>query len=284
MTAFSPLAAALEGARVIRREPMAVLSWVGLWLVALIAVGAIVVFTAPHLASPRPAGGGVLTLAHRFGPFWPALISTLLILWIMTTATVFRAVLRPDEHGWHLLKLGADEARLAVITVIGAVIVLALGSGPAFLVWLLTQPLLLVIPEAGQGVVIGGTIATVCLQVWIAVRLSLAPVYTFDTHRYHLVSYWDITQTHFWRLCLSYLLVAVQMAGIFLMFFLVTNGLRTVASSFLLQVEIVSDLLAAVVFVLVWTIYCACQAAAYKAIMLNPPPAFHPTPPRRKIP
>ena len=279
MTAFSPLAAALEGARVIRREPMAVLSWVALWLMALIAVGAIVVFTAPHLASPRPAGGGVLTLAHRFGPYWPALISTLLILWIMTTATVFRTVLRPDEHGWHLLKLGADEARLAVITVIGTVIFGLLGIAPALLVWLLTQPFLLVVPTSVQLVVAGGTLATVGLEVWIAVRLSLAPVYTFDTHRYHLVSYWDITQTHFWRLCLSYLMVAVQMAGLYLAMLSVTVGLHIVAEAQPLLVEIVSDLLKVVVFVLAWTIYCACQAAAYKAIMLNPPPAFHPAPP-----
>ena len=283
MTAFSPLAAALEGARVIRREPMAVLSWVGLWLVALIVVGAIVVFTAPHLAAPRPPGG-VLNLAHSFGPFWPALISTLLILWIMTTATVFRAVLRPEERGWRLLKLGADEARLAVFTVIGALIVDPLGRASNLLVWVLTQPFLLVVPTPGQSFVFGGAVATVCLLIWIAVRLSLAPVYTFDTHRYHLVSYWDITQTHFWRLFLSYLLVAVQMAGLYLAMLPITVGLHLVAGAHPVLVEIVSDLLTFVVSLLAWTIYCACQAAAYKAIMLNPPPAFRPTAPRRKIP
>lgn len=282
MAAFSPFAAALEGARMIRREPMAVLSWVGLWLVALIAVGAIVVFTKLHWPVPRPSRGGVGTLARGFGPFWLVLIPTLLTLWIMTTATVFRAVLRPDEHGWHLLKLGPDEARLAVITVVGAIVFGLLGVGPFLLVWLLTQPVLLVVAAPIQLVVAGGAIATVCLEAWIAVRLSLAPVYTFDTHRYHLVSYWDITQTHFWRLCLSYLLVAVQMGGIFLMYFVITTGIHSLVTAFPLQVEIVNDLLAVMMSLLAWTVFCTCQAAAYKAIMLNPPPAFHPTPPRQK--
>ena len=278
MTVFSPLAAALEGLRVMRREPLAVLSWVGLWVAGLLAVGAVVIFTASHEPSLPGARGGVLTLARRYGPFWPFLISTLLLLWIMTTATVFRAVLRPDEHGWHLFKFGPDEARLAGITVIGAVVFGLLGIAPALLVWLLTQPVLLVVPAAMQLVVVAGTFLTVCLEIWIAVRLSLAPVYTFDTHHYHLVSYWDITQTHFWRLCLSYLMVALQMAGLYLALFVVTGVLQTLATSQPLVVEIVSDLLKAVAFVLAWTIYCACQAAAYKAIMRSPPPAFRPRP------
>lgn len=258
------------------REPKAVLSWVLIWLAALVFVGAVVVFTAPHLV-PVP-GGGVLTLARRYGPFWPFLISTLLVLWIMTTATVFRAVLRPDEHGWHLFKLGPDEARVAGITTVGGALFGLLGIAPAMLVWLLTQPFLLVVATPIQLVVVGGTLATVGLEIWIAVRLSLAPVYTFDTHHYHLVSYWDITQTHFWRLCLSYLLVGVQMGGLYLALLAVTVGLRFALAAQPLALEIISDLLKAVAFVLAWTIYCACQAAAYKAIMLNPPRAFRPSP------
>jgi len=270
------LNAALEGARVIRREPKAVLSWVAIWILTLFVVGGVVVFTGSHMPAPAPSGG-VVTLARRYGPFWPILISALLVLWIMTTASVFRAVLRSDEHGWHLFKLGPDEARLAGITAIGALIFGLLGVAPAILVWVLTQPVLLVMPTSLQWVVLGGTLATVCLEIWIAVRLSLAPVYTFDTHHYHLVSYWDITQTHFWRLALCYVAVAVQMAGLYLGVSSIVWVLQGLQGAHPLAAEIIADLLKAVAFVLAWTIYCAAQAAAYKAILQNPPPAFRPT-------
>ena len=36
MSAFSPVAAAFEGFRVLRREPKAVLVWVALWLALLV--------------------------------------------------------------------------------------------------------------------------------------------------------------------------------------------------------------------------------------------------------
>ena len=280
MTAFSPFAAALEGVRVIRREPMAVLSWVCLWLAIPIIAGVLLAFFAPHAA--LPGGGGIRALTRQSGWAVSLLFTIFICLWIMTTASVYRAVLRSDEHGWHLFKLGPDEARVAAITTFSTIIALPLGSATAYLVYLMTQPVLLLAPGFPQWLVEGGALATVALEGWIAVRVSLSTVYTFDTHRYHLVSYWDITQTHFWRLLLVYLLVGLQIVFI-LLFDLVATGLLHMSMVGRLEpvAMIISGLLKLVEFVLIWVIFCASQAAAYKAIMLNPPPAFHPAPPGR---
>ena len=56
-TAFSPLTAAFEGVRVMRREPKVVLSWVLIWLLVPVVFAIIVVVTASADGIPKPTGG-----------------------------------------------------------------------------------------------------------------------------------------------------------------------------------------------------------------------------------
>ena len=279
MTGFSPIAAGTEGLRVMRREPKAFMGWIAIWTVALLVVATLQVVTLSPDTVSTAAKGGMLGLVRRFGPLWPLLVVTLLVLWVMTTATLFRAVLRPDEHGWHLFKLGADEFRLGAITGAALVMLAALGSGPALLLWLLAKPVLTILPEFGRWVVFAGVWGTVAIELWIAVRLSLAPVHTFAEGRFHLVGYWSLTARSFWRLLLSYavvfLLVLVLLFVVGLVVLLLggatsalgtPDGADVLRRGGLLALVGVMALLSAIIFVVPLTLVCACQAYAYRAI------------------
>ena len=106
MTRFSSVDAALEGLRVIKREPMAVVYWIAVWAFALAMIAVIRIATGS--ATPTHSTDSV-GLIHRYGPLAAVLAPAVLVLWVMTTATVYRAVLRPGEHGWHLFKLGPES-------------------------------------------------------------------------------------------------------------------------------------------------------------------------------
>jgi hypothetical protein len=279
MTHASPAAAALEGLRVIRREPKAVLSWVVIWIVALVIIGATVILTHAPEGAAAAHGRGFIAVARRFGPLWPILVSTFLGLWVMTTASVFRAVLRADEHGWHLFKLGPDEVRIAIVTGAGSLIALLFGSVPVIM-FLAAKPILALAPALEQWVVYSGALATVAVDIWIAVRLSFTPVHTFATRRLSLFDYWRITGGHFWFISAAYALVAFEMVLIFIAFTVLAGILAQILKGFPLSLEITTDLLAAVSFVLGWTIFCACQAFAYRAFASrsSPGPSAQPPP------
>lgn len=149
------------------------------------------------------ARGGIAGLMSRFGRFWPVLVVVLLVLWTMNMASLYRAVLRRDEHGWHLFKLGPDELRLAVITAAALVALTALGSLPMLGLYVLAQPFFAVLPGFGRWIVMAGVLGTVGVELWIAIRLSLAPVHTFAEKRFHLIGYWKLTEGQFRHLLVA---------------------------------------------------------------------------------
>ena len=124
----------------IRREPIALLGWIGIWVLALVVVTVVQLVTVGHqTAAPLPREG-TRALVARFGPLWPLLVTTIFVLIMMTTSTLFRAVLTPAEHGWHLFKLGGDEVRLAVVTLAATAVLVAFGSVPSLLLLVVAKP------------------------------------------------------------------------------------------------------------------------------------------------
>ena len=233
-------------------------------------------------ASQGPMGRALLA---SFGVHLLAavLIPALLVLWIMTIATVFRSVISPNEHGWHLFKLGPDEARLGVITATGFALMVLFGSAPALLLFVLVKPILALAPGLGHWIVDLGALATVCLELWIAVRLSLTAVHTFAEGRFHVVGYWRLTRGHFWRLLASYAIVFVEIVafvlGLALMAVLsgwvaqavgTPHGVDAARRAALLGLALVAALMSAIFFVVPSVIVFACQAFAYRAIISRP--------------
>jgi hypothetical protein len=146
------------------------------------------------------------------------LVPSLLALWVMNTATVYRAVLRPGEHGWHLFKLGVDEARIAVVSAVGSLLLILFGGAPAFLLFVLFNPIFAAAPGLNWVIAFVGALTTVCIEIWIAVRFSLAPVETFAEERFPLSAYWSLTRGSFWRLFATYLLVVAEIIAFLVLF------------------------------------------------------------------
>ncbi len=263
-----------------RREPRAVIVWTVMWLVAL-SVTAIVaasgqkVVVAEHGAAP-----GLTAIIHRFGPFAAIFIALYLLVWATTTVAAFRAVLRPHEGRYFFLRLGPDELRLAIMSVTAVVLVLVFGGVPAFLLLALASPLMQVAPAFARDIATLGAIATVCLDIWVAVRLSLIAVETFAERRFHLTAYWPLTKGRFWYLFLCYLLCFVLLFGLVILFAgagLVVElivgavgapeGADLIRRTSLLGMAGVLAILTAGFFVVSSTLFCACQAHAFRAIL-----------------
>jgi hypothetical protein len=284
MNRFSSVDASLEGLRVIRREPMAVVYWIAVWAVALALIATIRLATGSPTALQSNDSVGVI---RRYGPLAIVLAPTVLALWIMTTATVYRAVLRPGEHGWHLFKLGPDEARIAILSALETVMLALLGGVPAYLLLVLLNPIFEYAPSLNRLTTVVGFVATILIDMWIAVRLSLVPVQTFSERGFPFSAYWGFARGHYWRLLLSYILVAIEVLAFLLISVLVglVFGALTEAAvqwrdpSLLRRVVLwmlvaILAVLTAIVWVIPLTLICGCQAYAYRAVAaVRPPPA-----------
>jgi len=278
MIGYSPFEAASEGFRVIRREPKAVLYWIAVWAVALVAVATSKALLGGPVArgESRDAAGVI----KSYGPLATIFVPTLLALWVMNTATVYRAVLRPGEHGWHLFKLSADEARIAVVSAIGTAMLVIFGGAPAYLLLVLFHPVFLIAPGLTWFIAVAGAATTVLVEIWIAVRLSLAPVQTFAERSFPLTAYWELTHGKFWRLLGAYALVGLEVAVFFTAFVLVGAGAEPLFAGILAwqgaraaRLVLILGLLvpiaavsSGVAFVIPSVLVCGCQAYAYRAI------------------
>jgi hypothetical protein len=282
---FSPVEAALEGLRVMRREPWAVVYWVAVWALALAAIGVIKALGGGPVARGSPKD--TLGLIHSYGPLATILVPSLLALWVMNTATVYRAVLRPGEHGWHLFKLGIDEARIAVVSAAGTLMLIVFGGVPAYLLFVLFSPIFAAAPHQNRLIALLGAIITVLLEIWIAVRFSLAPVETFAEESFPLAAYWRLTRGRFWRVLGAYVVVGLEIVVFFLAFGVVGLLVEPMFAAVLgwhgphlVRVIAILGLLvpfaaisSGVVFVVPTILICGCQAYAYQAIRAARTPA-----------
>jgi hypothetical protein len=278
MNAFSPTAAAFEGFRLIRREPQAVFVWMLMWLAAFLFTAVVVAMGQKVVVPARGAHDGLRDIANRFGPFAAISISLFLLVWATTTVAAYRAVLRPGERRFFFLRLGADELRLAIMTVTSGVVVLVLGGVPAYLLFVLVTPIMQAAPAMSRNIGTMGALATVVVDVWLGVRLSLIAVETFAERRFHLSAYWPLTRGRFWYLLGCYFLCFLVVFGLSIVFFLVgglvspsaplalRNG-NLLSRTSILGLAAILTVLTASFWVISSTIFCACQAYAFRTIV-----------------
>ena len=280
MTTLSPAEAAFEGVRVLRREPKAVLVWTAMWLAALSVTAFVAASGSRVVVADHGASHTLSDFAHRFGPFAVVFVALFLLVWAITTVATFRAVLRPHERGFFFLRMGADELRLAIMSVTAVVLVLVFGGAPAFLLLVLVSPIMQAVPAFARDIATLGAVATVCLDIWMAVRLSLIAVETFAERRFHLTAYWPLTRGRFWYLFLCYLICFVMLFALLGLFgvagFLVELIVEAVGApvgadllrrTSLLGLAGVLAIVTASFFVITSTLFCACQAHAFRAIL-----------------
>jgi hypothetical protein len=275
--AFAPTAAAFEGLRLMRREPKAALAWTTLWLVAFLFTAIVVATGGPVGLAGQSPGHGLREFGHRFGPF--AVISTALFLlvWVTTTVAVYRAVLRPQERGFFFLRLGADELRLAIMTVASFGLILVFGGAPAYLLFVLISPLMRAVPALTREMATAGALATVCVDIWLGVRLSLIAVETVAERRFHLTAYWPLAKGRFWYLLLAYFLCFVVVFAMSLLFSVAVGAVTAIAPNVLGEPNLLRRtgvmalaaglaVVTACFFLASTTVFCACQAYAFRAI------------------
>ncbi|MEO8114224.1 MAG: hypothetical protein ABI655_07590, partial [Phenylobacterium sp.] len=122
----------------------------------------------------------------------------------MMAAAVYRLILRHDDTRFGYLRLGADEVRLMALSVIYVALFIV------FLVLITLAAALLMALAAFAGrnvaVFVGGIseLFLIGLLVFVAVRLSLAPVATFAERRLAIFESWRLTRGQFWRLLGAY--------------------------------------------------------------------------------
>lgn len=277
MTAFAPTAAALEGFRLIRREPRAALVWMLLWLAVVMAMTLSIATGPPVVLGHGRTYSSPGDLVRKFGPYAPLLILLFLAVWATTTAAVYRSVLRPHDRRFFFLRLGVDELRLGIMNVASFLLFLLFGGAPAYLLLVLADPLMRALPALARDIGRVGALLTVCVEVWLGVRLSLIGVETVAERRFHLSAYWPLTKGRFWYLLACYAMFFLILFGLTTVSFVAVGVLVSLAQpdvaagnlwrrTSVLGIAALLSVLTAVVLMLSWTIFCACQAYAFRVI------------------
>lgn len=215
---FSATDAAFEGFRVVRRRPLALVFWALFYVVIMAAILALVggsLIGLMRMAEDLETSGATSPEA-----FMPVLASYMAILAVvvpvsliasaMIYAAISRAVLRPAESAFGYLRLGMDEVRVLIVslvmffgflvlmTVAGGLVGMIAGFASAAempLLWLLVVLVVL---------------AAIALSIWLAVRLSLAIPITMAERRISILDSFAVTRGRFWPLLGMALLAAVM--------------------------------------------------------------------------
>lgn len=213
MATFSPTEAALEGFRIAREKPRTMLVWAGANLVISVAVGLLLIaLFGPMLAELEAVAGGgsedpaeALAMFQRLAPLYALMIPLGLMVIAVTSAAVYRVVLRPEDSRYGYLRLGKDELRLALLMLV--YMVLAIGF--TFVVTLVAGLLAAGAGElGGVGAMLGMLIGlgALAFMIFVGVRMSLAGPMTFAEQRLRVFESWTLTRGNFWRLLGAYVL------------------------------------------------------------------------------
>lgn len=217
---FSSSDAALEGFRILGRRPVAFLTWMCVYaLVCAVCFGFGYLVLAPDLPSLAStfAMGNTADIAkplllkaralQNFGT--PAGLALQAVL----GAAVYRELLRPGASAGGYVRFSSAEAMqllanlvLSSLLIGGVVLLLVFGMTIIGVILIATE-------QQGGGAqavtIISLTIAgilTVLGVIYTAVRLSLAPVMTFEAGTLRVFESWRITRGHFWRIFFAFIL------------------------------------------------------------------------------
>ena len=216
MIRFPPVDAAIEGFRVTREHPVAVVIWTLLLAafnlfgqVTIIGSGLTPAMEAVQRLGPEAGASTVMGVMQSSGGWFALLFVMSLVVYVVLYTALLRAVLDPGRDRTGFLKLGLDEARqcgLAMLIFVCALVyafICQLVAGAAF------------IASASLPAVPGGLfraavfVALFTAFLYPAVRLSLAPSMTFADRRISLFRSWAMTAGQFWGLFGAYVVATV---------------------------------------------------------------------------
>lgn len=296
MASFSPTEAAFEGFRLTREHPAAVLGWIlayGVFLFALAllainwGVGQDLDTLGALVQTTNPNPNDIAAALDKLEPYALVAAPAQALFFAVLNCAIYRAVLRPYERGLGYFRLGMDELRMALLTIVlgliwfAALFVVALvASFSAATVGLSNGPAVLAGAAVGLGVLI--------TAVWVLVRLSLAPAMTFAERRLVVFGSWSFTKGRFWLLAGAYVL-AFAFGFIVLLLLQVIYGLADFAAggasgtgaasasgiadtmaSYLTLPSLVGQAFKAVMIIAYYIIAASPSAIAYQGLARNP--------------
>lgn len=207
--AFSATDAAFEGFRVVRRRPMTLVFWSLFYILIMAAVFAVM---GPNLisfvsATEQLEQSGATPTMEDFAPIFQmmgllfaVMLPLSLIAGAMINAAVSRSVLRPSESAFGYLRLGMDEVRVLVVSIVLAIVFMVATFVVSGIVGAVIGMAAAAEAPALWLVVVLLVCAGIALFVWLAVRLSLAIPITLAERRIAIFDSFAVTKGRFWPL------------------------------------------------------------------------------------
>lgn len=209
--AFSPTESAFEGFRLARRSPMTIVFWALLYLVMMAAF----IFLAGNqmpafveaveglegVAQPTPEQMAPLLQAYAamLGPILPVSI----VVGTMLNAAAARAVVRPSESAFGYLRIGIDEFRVFVVSLVIGIVVGLAATVAIFVLGIVVGIAAAALQDSPAiAVILGivGYVAWFAFIIWLSVRFSLAIPKTVAERQFSFFDSWGLTKGHVWGL------------------------------------------------------------------------------------
>jgi hypothetical protein len=189
----------LEGAfGLIREHFAAVAIWAGVYLAANLAL---LLTLQPAMAGMMSAPGDPSAMFGAILPIYAMNLVLMLVGIVLYTASM-RAVLRPQAGGVGFLRLGMDEVRMLVLSILFFVVGMVLGFGLAMMFGMFGAGVAMASESAATTILLGFVvgIAVFALFIFLLVRFSLAFPLTLHRRRIVIGEAWALSKGHFWTL------------------------------------------------------------------------------------
>ncbi|MFT4956029.1 MAG: hypothetical protein ACI8U3_002429 [Brevundimonas sp.] len=215
--AFSATECAFEGFRVARRTPMTILIWAAAYILftaltfALVGGSFIALMAAATdlqgVTNPSPADLEPMFAAYA-GMAWILPLSLVFSAVLYTAA--LRVVLHPAEKGFGYMRLGMDEVRVFVVTLVLSVLAGIAGVVVFGIAGVLAGLGAAAAGDAGGLIAFVLILAAVVVFIWLAVRFSLALPITVAEKKFAIFDSWGVTKGRVWGLIGMTLIVIVM--------------------------------------------------------------------------
>jgi hypothetical protein len=292
MSNFSPSDAALEGFRLTRERPGTILAWAGVYFAGIMLLAIVIALGIgpKYFAFIKDSNSAtdIDDFSNILANSTPTLIIGLILAIFLSSILlngINRAILKPNSGGFSYLKIGSEEVRVSIVSVIIWITLTLLLSPVAVSLGVLFYALQAIV-QGDLGVIAVAKLAmsafmfalTATPLIWIGVRLSLLMPHTFYTNKIDFRGAWQSTKGEFWHLAGMMLLVATFYAMVALLLlvidrlgvFLVKDGAESGISAPMRYFGLIlSFVLSMIAPVLLGALLVAPFARAYQLIKLR---------------
>jgi hypothetical protein len=207
--AFSATDAVFEGFRVVRRQPLTLVFWSLFYAAIMVAafamigpslIGFVTATEQLEQSGAAPTLEDFAPLFQMMGLLFAVLLPVSLIASAMIYAAIARSVLRPGESAFGYLRLGMDEVRVLVVSVVLFLVFMVLMAVSSGLIGVAVGMTVAAEAPALWLLVVLLVLATIALFAWLSVRLSLAIPITMAERRIAIFDSFGVTKGRFWPL------------------------------------------------------------------------------------